>query len=127
MCWTPSYVWYSFYDVCTLNYIGWYIYYCLTSHEQRLRCLQTNQSVRLMLCFLFCFVCLRFVSCVQHILCCVFCLFVFVLRYTNHKTKTKKNKKNPTIYVGHHHTQDTRRRQIKHMIWLIIFHIKHII
>jgi hypothetical protein len=111
----------------------------------------------LMLCFLFCFVCLRFVSCVQQILCCVFCLFVFVLclvfnRYCVVFFVCLSSScvlcstdivlcflfvcfrlclvfnsycvvffvcfflscvLCVVLYVGHHHTQDTRRRQIK--------------
>jgi hypothetical protein len=31
--------------------------------------------------------------------------------YTRHKTKTNTQKQQSTICVGHHHTQDTRRRQ----------------
>ena len=33
--------------------------------------------------------------------------------YTRHKTKTSKIQKHSTLYVGHHHTQDTRRRHTK--------------
>jgi hypothetical protein len=33
--------------------------------------------------------------------------------YTRHKTKTSKIQKHSTLCVGHHHTQDTRRRHTK--------------
>jgi hypothetical protein len=87
----------------------------------------------------FCFVCLRLVSCVWWcltyiVLCilfclsssCVLCMVVsntnktkyttqYLLDTTTHKTQDedKQNKIHNTIYVRHPHTQDTRRRQTK--------------
>jgi len=34
-------------------------------------------------------------------------------RRRRQKNKNKNKNKNPTIFVGNHHTQDTRRRQTK--------------
>ena len=52
----------------------------------------------------------------------------YVLDTNIHKTQDedKQSKKYNTIFVGHHHTQDTRRRQTKHktqhnMCWTPIY------
>jgi hypothetical protein len=56
--------------VSNTSYVVLFVLFCVSSF-----CVLCSTDI--VLCFLF--VCLRLVSCVQHILCCVFCLFVFVL------------------------------------------------
>jgi hypothetical protein len=87
-----------------------------------------TQDTKHILCCVFCFVCLRLVSCVwwclTHIvLCilfclsssCVLCMLVFnkycVVYFA--QDEDKQNKIHNTIFVRHQHTQDTRRRQTK--------------
>jgi cytochrome bd-type quinol oxidase subunit 2 len=79
-------------------------------------------STHSVLCVLFVFVVCLVYDGVQHILCCVFCLFVlfvFVL------CLVYDDKTHSTLCVEHHHTQDITRRQTKHTTHYVLNTIIH--
>jgi hypothetical protein len=92
--------------------------FCLSS--SCVLCIVVSNTYCAVFYVLFVFVLCLVYSGIQHILCCVFCfvclrLVSCVWWCPTHKTQDedKQNKKHNTICVGHHYAQDTRRRQTK--------------